>query len=75
VPHHCNNVPVPSADVVNEGIFKWSISLIINSLETPEDAPLPNIMELDTPVVPVAVYGPMYMLFDTVALYVEFAEL
>jgi len=39
--------------------------LIINSLETPKVAPLPNIMELETPVALVAVFCPIYMLLDT----------
>jgi len=49
--------------------------LIINSLETPEAAPLPSMMELETPVMLVAVLGPIYMLFAAAASLVELAAL
>jgi len=48
---------VSLAKVVKAGILRWWMLLIINSLETPKVAPLPNIMELETPVALVTVFG------------------
>jgi len=72
--YHCHNVPLPLAKVVKAGILKWLMLLIINSLEMPKVAPLPSMMELETPVM-LAVLGPIYMLFVAAASLVELAAL
>jgi len=48
--------------------------LIINPLEMPEVAPLPNIIELETPVVLVTVFGPMYILLETAVSLAPFQK-
>jgi len=67
-PPYCSRMPVPLAEVVRAGILRWWMLLIINSLETSKFASLPSMMELETPVVLVTGFGPIYILFETVTL-------